>query len=209
MDSLTAINSGAASIAAPSLSATRPETKIAIAPVSSAASPSGDLTEREEQIVKELAQRDREVRAHEKAHKDVGGKYAGPITYEFTRGPDGRQYAVGGEVPIDTAPEEDPEETVDKMQVVIAAALAPAEPSVQDRAVAQLARAQLIDALAEIRSGRIEKQVEGLSSFREGLKVEPQDNSIRIDDAAVRAIEAYTRFRDDAVVSGAQFAFIA
>src|SRR5690606_18669390 len=48
--------------------------------------------------VLELSQRDREVRSHELAHAAVGGQYAGSPSYSFTRGPDGRRYAVAGEV---------------------------------------------------------------------------------------------------------------
>lgn len=85
----------------------------------------------------ELKARDREVRAHEAAHKAVGGQYAGAISYDYQRGPDGARYAVGGEVSIDISPVQgDPEATIEKMRVVRAAAMAPAEPSSQDRAVA-------------------------------------------------------------------------
>ena len=55
-------------------------------------------------------------------------------------GPDGNRYAIGGEVSIDVAPVDgDPEATIAKMEIVKAAALAPAEPSAQDRKVAAIA----------------------------------------------------------------------
>ncbi len=93
--------------------------------------------EREEQlIINDLSARDREVRAHEQAHSAVGGQYAGAPSYEFKRGPDGVNYAIGGEVSIDTSPEQTPEQTIRKAQIVRRAALAPAEPSPQDRSVA-------------------------------------------------------------------------
>jgi hypothetical protein len=76
------------------------------------------------------------VRRHEQAHKAAGGRYAGAISYEYSRGPDGKRYAVGGEVGIDISPERDPAATIAKMRQVKAAALAPADPSAQDRAVA-------------------------------------------------------------------------
>ncbi|MEE4244192.1 MAG: putative metalloprotease CJM1_0395 family protein, partial [Kangiellaceae bacterium] len=57
----------------------------------------------EQSEVQELAARDREVRAHEASHAGVGGKYAGAPSYTYQRGPDGRQYAVAGEVSIDTS----------------------------------------------------------------------------------------------------------
>ncbi|MGY3916646.1 putative metalloprotease CJM1_0395 family protein [Aeromonas australiensis] len=97
---------------------------------------------RQEQLVKELAERDQEVRTHEQAHQMVGGEYASSPTYQFTLGPDGKRYATGGEVQIDTSEVPgDPAATISKMQQVRAAALAPAEPSAQDLAVARSAAA--------------------------------------------------------------------
>lgn len=110
---------------------------------------SGALPEDHEAVLKEkheeqkqleirsLAARDREVRAHEQAHAAIGGSFAGAPKYQFERGPDGVNYAVGGEVPIDVSPAATPEATINKMQAVRRAALAPAEPSPQDRRVAQ------------------------------------------------------------------------
>ena len=84
--------------------------------------------------------RDREVRAHEAAHASVGGIYAGAPSYSFARGPDGKNYAVSGEVSIDVSPVAgNPQATIDKAQIVRRAALAPAQPSSQDRAVASAA----------------------------------------------------------------------
>jgi len=110
------------------------------------------LSPEQEKAVQELKTRDREVRSHEQAHKAVGGRFAGAIAYDYQQGPDGRQYAIGGEVPIDASPEATPEATIAKMRVVIAAALAPAEPSAQDRAVAQAAQSELAQASADARA---------------------------------------------------------
>ncbi|MCK7613039.1 putative metalloprotease CJM1_0395 family protein [Roseibium sediminicola] len=115
------------------------------------------LDEAEEKQVQELKQRDQEVRAHEQAHARVGGAYAGAPSYTFQQGPDGKRYAVGGEVQIDTAAERTPEATIRKMQIVIRAATAPAEPSSQDLKVAQQARSQLADAQAELRAQQAEE----------------------------------------------------
>ena len=102
-------------------------------------------------IIRQLSQRDTEVRAHEQAHSAVGGQYAGAAQYSYQRGPDGVNYAVGGEVPIDVGPiNGDPRATLEKMQIVQRAALAPAEPSSQDRRVAALASQQANQARAEI-----------------------------------------------------------
>ena len=120
--------------------------------------PDGDgLDQSEEQQVEKLKQRDREVRAHEQAHAMVGGAYASAPSYTYQQGPDGKRYAIGGEVQIDTSKERTPEATIRKMQVVIRAATAPAEPSSQDMRVAQQAQAQLAEAQAELRQQKTEE----------------------------------------------------
>lgn len=99
----------------------------------------------------ELKARDREVRTHEAAHQAVGGQYAGAMSLTYQRGPDGAQYAVGGEVSIDLSPVQgDPQVTIQKMQTVRAAAMAPAEPSGQDRAVAAQAMQIMLQAQSEL-----------------------------------------------------------
>jgi len=107
--------------------------------------------EEQKAVIAELVARDREVRSHEQAHAAAGGQYAGSPTYSFVRGPDGLNYAVGGEVSIDTSPVSgDPEATLRKAQVIRAAASAPAEPSPQDRRVAAQAASLEADARAEL-----------------------------------------------------------
>jgi hypothetical protein len=118
----------------------------------------GQLDEKQQQEVQRLKERDREVRQHEQAHVAAAGRYAqGGPQYEFTRGPDGRQYATGGEVSIDTSPASTPEATITKMQQVRRAALSPAEPSPQDRRVASEASAAEISARQELSQQRIEE----------------------------------------------------
>ena len=117
------------------------------------------LTQAERDQVAKLRARDAEVRRHEEAHARVGGQYAGQPSYSYQTGPDGKRYAIGGEVPIDVSPiPGDPEATIDKMGVVKRAALAPAEPSGQDRRVAALADRQSLAAQAELNAQRLEEQ---------------------------------------------------
>lgn len=105
----------------------------------------------EQRKLAELKRRDAEVRAHEQAHASVGGDLASAPNYEFELGPDGKQYAVGGEVNIDLAMVPgDPQATIVKMQKVKAAALAPAEPSAADRSVATEAAKRILQAQAEL-----------------------------------------------------------
>lgn len=108
--------------------------------------------ETEREVIRELAARDREVRAHEQAHAAVGGQYAGSPVYVYERGPDGVRYAVGGEVSISTgAIPGDPEATIAKAQQIRRAANAPAEPSPQDRQVAAEASRLEAEARTELR----------------------------------------------------------
>ena len=103
------------------------------------------------QQLAELSSRDAEVRAHEQAHASVGGAYAGSPSYTMQRGPDGKSYAVGGEVGIDvSAVPNDPAATISKMEVVMRAALAPADPSAQDLRVAAEAQGLAAAARAEL-----------------------------------------------------------
>lgn len=114
---------------------------------------------RQEQAeISQLSRRDREVRTHEQAHAAVGGQYAGAPTYDFKRGPDGQRYAISGEVSIDVSPvPNDPAATLQKMEIVRRAALAPAEPSAQDLSVAAMAQAQAAQARVELAQQRREE----------------------------------------------------
>ena len=117
--------------------------------------------EAEQQQIQKLAERDREVRAHEQAHQAVGGQYAGAMTFTYKRGPDGQNYAIGGEVSIDTGKvANDPQATLTKAETVRRAALAPAEPSSQDRRVAAQATQMALEARAEIQQQQQEVQAE-------------------------------------------------
>lgn len=108
----------------------------------------------EEKLIQELRATDREVRAHEMAHQAAaGGLSKGGPTFEYQSGPDGQRYAVSGEVQIDTSGVSgDPEATLQKAQQIQRAALAPAQPSAQDRSVAVAAAAMAAEARAEIAS---------------------------------------------------------
>lgn len=110
------------------------------------------LDEGEKQEVERLKKRDSEVKAHEQAHLASAGGYArGGAQYRYETGPDGRQYAVSGEVSIDTSEVPgNPEATLRKAEIVKRAALAPADPSGQDRRVAAEAGAMAIEARREI-----------------------------------------------------------
>ena len=142
-----------------------------------------ELEQKELEQIKQLKSRDLEVRAHEQAHAAVGGSYAGSPSYEYEKGPDGNRYAVAGEVPIDVSEvPNDPQATIEKMQQVQAAALAPAEPSSQDRKVAALAAQTLSKATSELLQEQ-NKAEESEKSTEETSESEPEASANIKDDS--------------------------
>ncbi|WP_053981124.1 putative metalloprotease CJM1_0395 family protein [Marinagarivorans algicola] len=154
------------------------------------------IKEQEQEEIRMLAARDREVRTHEQAHAAVGGAYAGAPKYQFEQGPDGVNYAIGGEVPIDVGPAATPEQTLEKAQTVRRAAMAPSEPSPQDRQVAQEAtqleaqarqqlaaqRAQELAAKNESGSAEVSIDQAEIEASAEPLALNAQSASIRLAD---------------------------
>lgn len=123
-------------------------------PNADASKPDDEQTPEVKAELRQLKARDREVRAHEQAHKAAGGGHAGAIQLDFESGPDGKRYAISGEVPIDvSAVKGDPDKTLQKMATVQRAALAPANPSAADRAVAARAAAHATQARLERTTG--------------------------------------------------------
>jgi hypothetical protein len=122
---------------------------------SSATDSPTELSRAEQTEVVELKKRDREVRSHEHAHEAAGGAYSGSASYTYKLGPDGKRYAIAGEVPIDVSGvATDPEATIRKMQTVQRAARAPAEPSGPDLQIAAQAAAIERRARAEVAQAR-------------------------------------------------------
>ncbi|WP_428616224.1 putative metalloprotease CJM1_0395 family protein [Pseudoalteromonas sp.] len=140
--------------------------------------------------IKELKARDTEVRIHEQAHATVGGQYAGSPSYEYQRGPDGTNYAVGGEVQIDVAEiNGDPQATIEKMKTVRAAALAPEEPSGADRSIAADATQKLVAAQAELANQSDDDDADsGKSTFK--------IHNEYAEDSAAQSSETKTAKRD-------------
>lgn len=99
----------------------------------------GELTTAEQRQVDALKSADARVRAHEQAHLAAGGGIVSSgASYTYTYGPDGKAYATAGEVGIDTSKENKPQDNIDKGRLIQAAALAPQDPSPQDRRVASV-----------------------------------------------------------------------
>lgn len=97
-----------------------------------------EFSDAEKQQITDLKNRDAEVKAHEQAHiAAASGISASAPSYEYEPGPDGKRYAVGGEVNISFTESGDPASDIQKAQAMKAAALAPAQPSSQDLSVAR------------------------------------------------------------------------
>jgi hypothetical protein len=133
------------------------------------------LTAEQEKEVEKLKKRDMQVRAHEQAHVAAGGAYIkGGVNYSYQKGPDGVMYAVGGEVSIDTSPVKgNPQATIAKMETVKAAALAPADPSGSDRAVAASAQQEEAKAQQDISQQKSGKAQGGKEASTEPSGSEP------------------------------------
>jgi len=88
--------------------------------------------------LKGLEDRDQEVKKHEGEHLAAAGEYAvGGPEFDTVTSKSGKSFAMGGKVHVDTSEVMgDAQKTVDKMQKVQKAALAPASPSGQDFKVA-------------------------------------------------------------------------
>jgi len=158
------------------------------------ANPQG-LTNDERQQVQKLKRIDREVRSHERAHQNAAPDLTGPASFTTVRGPDGKLYAVGGEVSIDTGEAATPQATIQKLKRIIKAALAPLEPSAQDRKVAAQARAEIAEARNEIQEEKaIEKEkVQEAKEERQNSSSNNEASPIQSDTApdVANAIQAF------------------
>ncbi len=146
-----------------------------------------ELSKEDLDTVAELKARDTEVRAHEQAHIAAAGDLAtGGAKYSYQTGPDGRRYAIGGEVNIDVSPDRDPKKTIAKAARIQRAAMAPAEPSGQDRRVAARAARMAQSARTELAA----KQRDEVATAQKEAKAEQKaaDESLaeraEVDDEA-------------------------
>lgn len=125
---------------------------------------SGTLDPSDQARVADLQRIDRQVRAHEAAHMSAGGSIAGAANYSYSLGPDGKRYAVAGEVPITMGGGSTPDAVIAIAERVRRAALAPADPSAQDLSVA--ASASAMEASARAQKARAASQAYAASAAR-------------------------------------------
>ena len=119
------------------------------------------LSSNERQHLMQLQQRDSEVRSHEAAHIAAGGSaVSGAASFTYQKGPDGKLYAIGGEVPISASGGSTPQEKIAIAKQVQAGALAPANPSPQDIKVASSAAMMEARARQELAQEKSEEKKE-------------------------------------------------
>lgn len=131
-----------------------------------------ELSIKQRQELMKLKTTDMEVKVHEQAHiAAASGINVSAPSYDYETGPDGQRYAVGGEVNISFVQSEDPEKNIENARIMKAAALAPADPSSQDRSVASDADKILAQAEQEL----AKQQAEELKDVVQGPQ-SPMDN---------------------------------
>ncbi len=143
-----------------------------------------ELTPEEKAQVEDLRAADAAVRTHEMAHIMAGGQYIiRRANFVYVLGPDGKLYAVGGEVQIDTSEvPDDPEATIRKAQAVRRAALAPGNPSPADLRVAAAATRMEFEARMELARQRAEEALEQNEDYdREGGTITPQPEPVLVN----------------------------
>ncbi len=132
--------------------------------------------------ISKLQVTDAKVRAHEAAHLAAGGGVVtGGANFSYTRGPDGKMYAVGGEVPIDSGEASTPEATIQKARQIAAAAMAPADPSPQDFRVATSAIMMEQRARTELVREQMER-INGEKSYSEQGDTTSDEESLEVSD---------------------------
>lgn len=124
--------------------------KLESKPAGGSRAPGDPLSDEQQKQVAKLKAIDTKVRQHEAAHQAAGGGLAGGASFTYQEGPDGRRYAVGGEVPIRSGGSSSPEAAIRQLEQVKRAALAPADPSGQDLAVAAQATASQAEARQQL-----------------------------------------------------------
>lgn len=101
-------------------------------------------------MVKRLELIEREVVMHEKAHQASAGTSVGAVYYNYTMGPDYRQYATGGNVEYKLPFAGTPESMIRAFEGLKNSALSSGDASGQDKRMAAMAVAKIRDIKTKI-----------------------------------------------------------
>lgn len=144
-----------------------------------------ELSVDEQRLVYELQARDSEVRAHESAHQS-GGASTGGASFTYQQGPDGKMYAIGGEVSVSMQSGSTPDETIANARAVISSAMAPADPSGQDMAVASSARVMIMKAEQQ-KAREIQEEIVGKETYKNESDNNSNEEIKKIDSIDIAA----------------------
>ena len=110
-----------------------------------------ELSDVEQAEISSLKARDSKVHQHVQAHLSAaGGLNVSRSPFFYQRGPDGVNYAVGGDVRINTSDGRTAEDRLAQGQKIIDVALAPSDPSPSDRSAAANGQSMVQQASAEL-----------------------------------------------------------
>lgn len=132
--------------------------------------PMADLSPEQLQQLRELERQDQQVRTRDMAFIAAAGGAAGSYSVEYETGPDGRRYAVGADIKLDTSDGATPEQTLAKARALRAATMSARGESSTDASAAAKAVRMEAEAHAEIeREREAERQVAVDSAMRPEL----------------------------------------
>ncbi|MEA2050493.1 MAG: putative metalloprotease CJM1_0395 family protein [Campylobacterota bacterium] len=89
-------------------------------------------------VLEKFKKSDAQVRTHEQTHATIGVTTT-PISYNYQEGPDGKMYAVGGSVRLDTSIPQDTEAAIEKLDQISKASIGVENPSSADMAISRQA----------------------------------------------------------------------
>ena len=98
-------------------------------------------------VLEKFKNKDSQVKVHEQSH---AGLAVSGISYNYQQGPDGKMYAVGGSVRLDTSMPNDPQAAQNKLDKLQKAAVSSSDPSAADLSIAN--QAHLNKMLLQMRS---------------------------------------------------------
>lgn len=91
-----------------------------------------------QRVLEKFKSKDQDVRSHEQIHATIGHTTT-PISYTYQEGPDGKMYAVGGNVRLDTSIPQDPKAASYKLDQIKKAAAGPMDSSGADSMIVSAA----------------------------------------------------------------------
>ena len=87
-----------------------------------------------QRVLDKFKKTDADIKSHEQIHASIG-QTTSPISYNYQEGPDGKMYAIGGQVRLDTSIPSDPKAAAFKLDMIEKAAAGPMNSSGADSSI--------------------------------------------------------------------------